>query len=53
MPAIIDKITNALHSKKTSSHTPVFDSSVVTVIFILGGPGAGIKIVILPLKDAI
>jgi len=35
MPAIIDKIADALHLHKTA-----FDSKV-TVIFVLGGPGAG------------
>lgn len=53
MPAFIDKIAGALHLKKDgnskSSETavapaagsPVFDASKVTVIFVLGGPGAG------------
>ncbi|KAL0947228.1 hypothetical protein HGRIS_013345 [Hohenbuehelia grisea] len=42
MPAIIDKITNALHSSdSTASSAPAFDPSKVTVIYVLGGPGAG------------
>lgn len=55
MPAIIDKIAEALHLHKkedkhavsdsqaevASSKGPAFDSSKVTVIFVLGGPGAG------------
>lgn len=53
MPAFIDKIAGALHlkkdghSKKTDTAaalavgSPVFDASKVTVIFVLGGPGAG------------
>jgi len=53
MPAIIDKIADVLHLHKSHSHevhgdaaaasapTPAFDSSKVTVLFVLGGPGAG------------
>jgi UMP-CMP kinase len=54
MPAILDKIAHALHMDKkspttetapkpagTATHTPVFDANKVTVIFVLGGPGAG------------
>jgi len=56
MPAILDKLANALHlhkkhqEEKTAdmstdspevTKTPVFDNSKVTVIFVLGGPGAG------------
>ncbi|KAI0710430.1 UMP-CMP kinase [Cerioporus squamosus] len=51
MPAIIDKIADALHlshhkeghssSEATAHKQPVFDSSKVTVFFVLGGPGAG------------
>lgn len=59
MPAIIDKITGALHLNKhrdeqhaessTSSapqvedkpKAPVYDKDKVTVLFVLGGPGAG------------
>ncbi|KAK0228282.1 UMP-CMP kinase [Armillaria fumosa] len=45
MPAIIDKIADALHFHKTPKETaitsPAFDSSKVTVVFVLGGPGAG------------
>ncbi len=53
MPAFIDKIAGALHLKKdahskktemaaaSAAGSPVFDSSKVTVIFVLGGPGAG------------
>ncbi|KAL0578436.1 bifunctional uridylate/adenylate kinase [Marasmius crinis-equi] len=37
MPAIIDKISDALHLHKK----PAFDAKKVTVIFVLGGPGAG------------
>jgi UMP-CMP kinase len=59
MPAITDKIANALHlhSRNKDEHhaasssaqpeatgpikSPVFDSSKVTVLFVLGGPGVG------------
>jgi len=60
MPAIVDKIAEALHMKKreaeekvhqeevkakattsTTAKPPVFDPSKVTVVFVLGGPGAG------------
>ncbi|KAJ8515534.1 hypothetical protein ONZ45_g7075 [Pleurotus djamor] len=50
MPAFLDKIADALHLHKKDKHpetgetpsaSPVFDSSKVTVIFVLGGPGAG------------
>ncbi|KAJ6546411.1 UMP-CMP kinase [Mycena vulgaris] len=41
MPAIIDKIADALHIRKDNKHSPVFDQTKVTVIFVLGGPGAG------------
>ncbi|KAI0735658.1 UMP-CMP kinase [Earliella scabrosa] len=51
MPAIIDKIADALHlsehkhdvppSAAEGSSTPAFDHSKVTVLFVLGGPGAG------------
>jgi hypothetical protein len=54
MPAIIDKIADALHLHKKkdeqdgsttqpTAHTKetVFDSSKVTVLYVLGGPGAG------------
>ncbi|TFK93164.1 UMP-CMP kinase [Polyporus arcularius HHB13444] len=49
MPAIIDKIADALHlshhkeghSQATAEKQPVFDNSKVTVFFVLGGPGAG------------
>ncbi|KAJ3849257.1 UMP-CMP kinase [Lentinula lateritia] len=37
MPTIIDKLSDALH---IHSHQSTFDSKV-TVIFVLGGPGAG------------
>ncbi|KAJ3788790.1 UMP-CMP kinase [Lentinula aff. detonsa] len=37
MPVIVDKIADALHLQ---SHKSTFDSNV-TVIFVLGGPGAG------------
>ncbi|KAF8831560.1 hypothetical protein HHX47_DHR1000379 [Lentinula edodes] len=37
MPTIIDKLSDALH---LHSHQSTFDSKV-TVIFVLGGPGAG------------
>ncbi|KAJ7694079.1 UMP-CMP kinase [Mycena rosella] len=36
MPAIIDKIAQVLHI-----HKQTFDHAKVTVIFVLGGPGAG------------
>ncbi len=53
MPAIVDKIADALHlskhkhdpphpqSERSSSQTPAFDHTNVTVLFVLGGPGAG------------
>ncbi|KAK0240404.1 UMP-CMP kinase [Armillaria nabsnona] len=45
MPAIIDKIADALHlhkaPKETVAASPAFDSSKVIVVFVLGGPGAG------------
>ncbi|KAF9264932.1 UMP-CMP kinase [Marasmius fiardii PR-910] len=43
MPTIIDKVTEALHLKKkdTEKQRPAFDEKKVTVVFVLGGPGAG------------
>ncbi|KAG7092202.1 UMP-CMP kinase [Marasmius oreades] len=44
MPAVIDKIAEALHlhkNRSTVASTPAFDEKKVTVIFVLGGPGAG------------
>jgi len=44
MPAIIDKIADVLHTNKDGSQhdsTAVFDHNKVTVLFVLGGPGAG------------
>ena len=53
MPGVIDKIADALHIHKHHEETeevvvakedvktPVFDSDKVTVLFVLGGPGAG------------
>jgi len=48
MPAIIDKSAGALHLHNGTitqdihgDKIPVFDGSKVTVIFVLGGPGAG------------
>ena len=49
MPAIVDKIAEALHLKHhdgaapsaSASQTPVFDHEKVKVFFVLGGPGAG------------
>lgn len=45
MPAIIDKIADALHfhkaPKETAVASPAFESSKVIVVFVLGGPGAG------------
>lgn len=44
---VIDKIAEALHLKKhtTTDHSTlkktVFDDSKITVIYVLGGPGAG------------
>ncbi|KAJ7687569.1 UMP-CMP kinase [Mycena olivaceomarginata] len=35
---MLDKISDALHLRK---HTPAFDHNKVTVLFVLGGPGAG------------
>lgn len=55
MPAVIDKIADALHIPRHHKHeegahaetsattTPVFDSEKVTVLFVLGGPGAGMQ----------
>ncbi|KAF8212526.1 UMP-CMP kinase [Mycena galopus ATCC 62051] len=41
MPAVLDKIADALHLRKPQHPTPVFDHNKVTVLFVLGGPGAG------------
>ncbi|KAJ7582469.1 UMP-CMP kinase [Mycena floridula] len=43
MPAILDKIAKALHLRKHSkdSSNKKMDTSKVTVLFVLGGPGAG------------
>ncbi|KAI0332050.1 UMP-CMP kinase [Cubamyces sp. BRFM 1775] len=49
MPAIVDKIAEALHLKHhddaaastATAQTPVFDHEKVKVFFVLGGPGAG------------
>ncbi|KAJ6455861.1 UMP-CMP kinase [Mycena sanguinolenta] len=44
MPTVLDKIADALHLHKEDKpqHTsPVFDHTKVTVLFVLGGPGAG------------
>ncbi|KAI0340151.1 UMP-CMP kinase [Trametopsis cervina] len=55
MPAILDKIADALHlhnhkkeehppassSSEAKPKSPVFDVNKVTVLFVLGGPGAG------------
>ncbi|EIN07587.1 UMP-CMP kinase [Punctularia strigosozonata HHB-11173 SS5] len=55
MPAIIDKIAEALHLRKEEGQSPasegapptastkqtVFDSKKITVLYVLGGPGAG------------
>ncbi|EMD34508.1 hypothetical protein CERSUDRAFT_86598 [Gelatoporia subvermispora B] len=53
MPAIFDKIADALHLNKSAAaaeekagetsapKAPAFDKSKVTVFFVLGGPGAG------------
>lgn len=37
--AAIDKIDSL--GKPEATKTPTFDNSLVTVIFVLGGPGAG------------
>ncbi|TFK36866.1 UMP-CMP kinase [Crucibulum laeve] len=45
MPAIIDKISQAIHPSasraESTSAKPVFDHTKVSVVFVLGGPGAG------------
>ncbi|KAJ7273441.1 UMP-CMP kinase [Mycena haematopus] len=43
MPTVLDKIADALHIHKNKpQHTsPAFDHTKVTVLFVLGGPGAG------------
>lgn len=44
MPAILDNIASVLDLNKSEGSepsTPVFDSSKVTVVYVLGGPGAG------------
>lgn len=54
MPAVIDKIKEGMHisegnkgqtsnaaASSTTSGKRAFDDSKVTVIFVLGGPGAG------------
>lgn len=38
--------TKADATTATTSKTPIFDNSKVTVIFVLGGPGAGERCVI-------
>lgn len=44
---VIDKIAEALHLKKhhatdhPATKKNVFDNSKITVVFVLGGPGAG------------
>ncbi|THH20936.1 hypothetical protein EW146_g497 [Bondarzewia mesenterica] len=49
-PGFVEKIADALHlhhhdhhhePPKESKSSPVFDSNKVTVVFVLGGPGAG------------
>ncbi|KAH9174250.1 UMP-CMP kinase [Lactarius sanguifluus] len=41
-PNLIEKIADALHLPGSPKHTkPKFDKEKVTVIFVLGGPGAG------------
>jgi hypothetical protein len=39
-PNLIEKIADALHIPAV--HKPIFDNEKVTVIFVLGGPGAGV-----------
>jgi len=39
-PNFIEKIADALHLP--AAHKPIFDKEKVTVIFVLGGPGAGV-----------
>jgi UMP-CMP kinase len=39
-PNFIEKIADALNLSDT--HKPIFDKEKVTVIFVLGGPGAGV-----------
>jgi UMP-CMP kinase len=53
---ILDKIAEKLHLKPTASNEesakselvakkcPTFDNSKITVIFVLGGPGAGMRL---------
>jgi UMP-CMP kinase len=48
MSAVIDKISSALHLNKSqatapSTTSPEFDHTKVTVIYVLGGPGAGVN----------
>jgi hypothetical protein len=42
-PNIVEKIADALHlpGAKGATTKPIFDNEKVTVIFVLGGPGAG------------
>ncbi|KAI0259971.1 UMP-CMP kinase [Gloeopeniophorella convolvens] len=44
-PSLVDKIADALHlpghTRPADPHKPIFDSAKVTVVFVLGGPGAG------------
>jgi UMP-CMP kinase len=39
-PNLIEKIADAVHLPV--AHKPIFDKEKVTVIFVLGGPGAGV-----------
>jgi hypothetical protein len=41
-PNLVEKITDALRIPGSPKHKkPKFDQATVTVIFVLGGPGAG------------
>jgi hypothetical protein len=43
-PNLVEKIADALHLPGSPKHKkPKFDKTKVTVIFVLGGPGAGMS----------
>jgi hypothetical protein len=48
-PNLIEKIADALHIP--AAHKPIFEKEKVTVIFVLGGPGAGMCSFLFPLPS--
>jgi hypothetical protein len=60
-PNIVEKIADALHIPSVHKHEdtaaataggetkkPIFEKEKVTVIFVLGGPGAGVSVSVQP-----